>query len=398
MALATPRRDSEAARVLADIHRLAQERVGLSSSLYALQQWQNVNPLKPVLGPWLLRVLARVLRNRKVSRLLARRYYNLSRAIAGGKALPNPQGPAYPPLVPLTRLLDDFGDVVDDITRGTVGRSREPRSARRSRADPNTPPDPIVRADTIRGRVDDVTDELDKALDVFEKKFKDILGVQVEVEDFLWPDPGEDRDFEKELQKEIQAELKRLDREIRQLERDREIEVIEFRQRAQDRARASGYRVSGAAQLSTAEPSDDELNDLINDDDLAIGWLRVTGSSPCSFCAMLASRGVQWMYKSKESALLTPRLGNSSENRRARAAADKGADIAFHKTHPNCQCSVMPVFNDSPIKSQRDKYFEDNWGKATKGFSGRDALNAWRRWLAKQYAAGLVPDDEITKT
>ena len=396
--MATPRRDSEAARILADIHRLAQERVSLSASLYALQQWQNVNPLKPVLGPWVLRVLARVLRNRRESRLLARRYYNLSRALAGGRALSNPQGAAYPPLVPLTRLLDDFGDVVDDITRGTAGRTRESRSDRRNRVDPSIPSTAPPREETLRERVDEVTDELDKALDAFEKKFKDILNVSVEVDEFKWPDPGEDRGFEKDLQKEVQDILKTLEREVKQLERDPEIEVVEFRQRTQDRSQAGGYKASGKAGDFVTDANNEALNEAMGGDDLILGWIRVTSGNPCSFCAMLASRGTQRLYRSEASALLTPRLGSANENRRARKAAESGADIAFVKAHDNCRCSAMPVFNTSPFRSKRDKYFEDNWGKATKGQSGRDALNAWRRWLSKQYAAGLVPDDEITKT
>lgn len=87
----------------------------------------------------------------------------------------------------------------------------------------------------------------------------------------------------------------------------------------------------------------------------AVAWARIaTGAETCGWCLMLTSRGA--VYHSEESA---------------------GGDGGWHN---GCDCKVVPVFVEDDWEG-RDRYkaAEEMWKNETKGYSGRDAINAMRR-------------------
>ncbi len=105
------------------------------------------------------------------------------------------------------------------------------------------------------------------------------------------------------------------------------------------------------------------------------GWARVaTGRETCAFCLMLVSRGP--VYLSADTAGLD--LGD----RTALEMIVNGEDISdlMHKWHENCDCKVVPVFDRKswPGKAASDRALQA-WKDHTKGYSGQDALNAFRR-------------------
>lgn len=80
-------------------------------------------------------------------------------------------------------------------------------------------------------------------------------------------------------------------------------------------------------------------------------WQRVTTSAePCSFCRMLAGRGPVF-------------------------AGQSAADFQAHGT---CSCAAEPAFPDTQMPA-RSQEFAALWTRATRGLSGRDAENAFRR-------------------
>lgn len=97
---------------------------------------------------------------------------------------------------------------------------------------------------------------------------------------------------------------------------------------------------------------------LIDEDPGVLGWARApTGAETCAFCWMLISRGP--VYKSERSA----RDGENGET-----------------YHPRCDCVPVPVF-DAGDWPGRNSYLSarEIWNTTTRGYSGRDALNAFRR-------------------
>jgi hypothetical protein len=118
----------------------------------------------------------------------------------------------------------------------------------------------------------------------------------------------------------------------------------------------AAVRVSGAASYLALEGARELITQSVQQDPEALAWMRETTSGrPCSFCAMLESRG----------------------------AVYKTAISAGFEAHNHCQCVPVPVFDKDTIKLLRDSDLALQWKKVTKGLSGRDARNAWRRWWDK---------------
>lgn len=123
-----------------------------------------------------------------------------------------------------------------------------------------------------------------------------------------------------------------------------------------------------------------------------IGWARVEGEKEtCAFCLMLISRGAVYLNAST--------AGLDTDDTTAEAVAEdfiRTGDTAFMdalmtRWHPDCDCKVIPVFDrDDWPRRARFLAAQDLWASATKGHSGKDALNALRRAL---YAGER--DDEL---
>lgn len=109
---------------------------------------------------------------------------------------------------------------------------------------------------------------------------------------------------------------------------------------------------------------------------LVRGWARVaTGKETCGWCLMLVSRGP--VYRSAQSA------GSLLENREAMSMTrgkDFDPDEQMRQWHAGCDCMVVPVFKLENFEGyDRWKAAERMWIKETKGLSGKDAVNAFRR-------------------
>ena len=126
----------------------------------------------------------------------------------------------------------------------------------------------------------------------------------------------------------------------------------------------SAVTLSGTASRLTLEGGRSVVAETAQNDADAIGWMRVTDGDPCSWCAMLASRGA--VFKSA-----------------ATAGGRKNVGFAGHgqfKFHDHCGCTVVPVFDhDDPRLDHADDLY-DQWVQATQGHSGNAAVNVWRRY------------------
>jgi hypothetical protein len=94
----------------------------------------------------------------------------------------------------------------------------------------------------------------------------------------------------------------------------------------------------------------DTIVDNFRADRAAQGWRRVTDSRPCSFCAMLAARG----------------------------AVYQETTVGF-EAHDHCACAAEPVFTRSDVRTDAERGWQRLWNDSTRGLSGPDARNAFRR-------------------
>lgn len=133
---------------------------------------------------------------------------------------------------------------------------------------------------------------------------------------------------------------------------------VRFRD-AQDAALAEA---SGAAARQVRVGERQTLLRAVAADSVMKGWIRVTDADPCAFCAMLASRGP--VYKRGSFSRKDPRF--------------TGPGTA--KVHDNCGCSIEPVYSTDTGWPGQNKELQRLWNRHIRGrYSGKDALNAWRR-------------------
>lgn len=122
--------------------------------------------------------------------------------------------------------------------------------------------------------------------------------------------------------------------------------------------------LTGSATSLALEGGREAIRDAVDNDEDAIGWLRVTDADPCSWCVMLASRGA--VYK------------NASTVGQGKSDAFVGHGL--FKWHDHCGCNAIPVFSaDDPRLRAADDLYEQ-WLRETQGHSGKNAVNAWRRY------------------
>jgi Vilmaviridae head maturation protease len=119
-----------------------------------------------------------------------------------------------------------------------------------------------------------------------------------------------------------------------------------------DARRTAMVTASGSAGRHVLAGGRRVIGTLINADDEALGWMRVTDGNPCAFCAMLSGRGP--VYKTRQAAEFQP--------------------------HDNCACQPEPVFGAASEWPGRGREFGQLWADHIAGnYSGKAALNAWRR-------------------
>lgn len=118
----------------------------------------------------------------------------------------------------------------------------------------------------------------------------------------------------------------------------------------------------GAASRLAAQGGRDTVMGTFVRDDAAQGVARVTRGDGCSFCAMLASRGPVY----------------------SKSTAD-------FQAHDNCNCTTEVVYDRDRYDwpgGDRQRDLADLWQESTRGYSGKDAQNAFRRaYEARQRAA-----------
>lgn len=355
-------RVSEIERQLAEVHRAGQERLSLTVALVAFWAWIESNADNAsdpgITSAAVEEILDIAQQARKISHRLAARYYNLARALGSGSALPDIDQQFG---VGRTTLEQVYGAMAQSLNEVQELADLDAPAG-------DSPPAGEVSGKTMDERLDDLEDAI---IELFRDTIPDDVSTEVLVEeleeDWDWPE-YEDQEAEDDLLAELD-ELERQQLEAVEKLRRAEEAFKKTREKLEALDRTTAVKAAGKAGANAVSPGRELTYKVGSTDDKRLAWMRVTGPTPCAFCAMLASRGA--VYRSERSALF---------------------DGYGKLYHPNCACHVVPVFTDSPAYTKRDKYFIDNWKPVTKGYSGRAALRAWRKWLRAQYKAGLVPD------
>lgn len=155
--------------------------------------------------------------------------------------------------------------------------------------------------------------------------------------------------------------------------------------RAEPQAKDRGLVVaSGSASRHVLNGGRETQMALIEADDALIGYIRVTDGDPCSFCALLASRGP--VYKRKSF------IGADSKFDKHPRFAGISRDEA--KVHDFCACQLEPVYTSANnIWPGRAREFRRLYNDTVAGkYSSKDLRRAFRREYEKrQREAAAAP-------
>lgn len=111
---------------------------------------------------------------------------------------------------------------------------------------------------------------------------------------------------------------------------------------------------SGAAARHVLTGGRQSLLTLLTDDPQVQRWIRVTDGDPCSFCAMLASRGPVYLTE----------------------------DSAGFRAHDHCACTAEPVYHmDAPWPGRAQEFHKLWMDNIHKRYSGAEARRQWRRLI-----------------
>jgi hypothetical protein len=131
-------------------------------------------------------------------------------------------------------------------------------------------------------------------------------------------------------------------------------------QQVQAAMSSAAVSLSGAAARIALGGGRGAILEAVSEDPQAVAWMRVLGPRPCAFCAMLASRGA--VYKTEQS--------------------------ADFDAHNHCMCTVAPAFSKNQVARLFDNELYRQWKEVTRGYKGKDAINAWRRYWRSRDNSG----------
>lgn len=346
------------------LHQAAQARLAAAAAYIALAEWQSVSALNPTdtAASWLKNSILVIVAIRKLSRRLAVSHYQLIRALETGRTLGVPEGSPDED-VTLGELRKNFRDNAIDVAALPSPRTRSDDPDIRWFEEKLASVDP----DAVPGAVRLEDAHVDPLIqDLLDTEGSDD-GEKIEVDKFEWPEDltaEEVNDvYYDQLRKRIVTPLADKGKALRsspELTPDQVIKQLE------DSLSASGSTGSGTVESAALDAGRAAVTTAVRNDRLVLAVARGTSANPCAFCAMLASRG--FVYKNNKTA-------GVDEN-----------DVV-KKYHIHCRC--FPIYRwvkDSELP-ELNAYFKKQWPIVTAGYSGVDALNAWRRWIYAQRKA-----------
>ncbi len=151
---------------------------------------------------------------------------------------------------------------------------------------------------------------------------------------------------------------------------DEDPAVNDFQERTIERKllvvnRKVADQVAAAAVRHVRNGGRDAEDLAVAKDKVALGWVRVTSPGACSWCLMLSSRGP--VYREDSFAASDARFSGKPGS-------------GNYKAHDSCLCDLRPVYSrDREEWPQGAIDADELWRSSTRGFSGNDAVNAFRR-------------------
>lgn len=362
------------ALALEELHQAAQARLGLLAAYLSLAEWETVSALNAAATAteWLARSLRVIVAIRKMSRQLAISYYQLSRALETGRTLGVPEGSTGD--VTLGELRKNFRDNALDVASLPSTRTRSD--------------DPDIQWFEENLKAQDAKDSKNaRSIRISEVRVEPLIqnlmdvegtddSVPVKIDKYEWPKAMSYDEVEKAYQRLLRKQAVDHSADaVKKIRADEDLTPdLAFTQIEVAHA-AAGSIGSGTVDAAGMEGGREVINQAIRKDRLVKAVARGTSTDPCAFCAMLASRG--FVYKSEKTAYV-------------------GDDV--ERVHINCHCFPIVRWTKETELPEMNAYFQEKWHEVTAGYSGQDAVKAWRRWIYAQRKANPSAPHGARKT
>lgn len=340
---------------LESAYRAAQARVGLATAALSSASWRLVSASRPAatMAPWIEETIQGIMAMRARSMQLARSYYILSRALQTGDVFGNPELPEGSAIT-LPALREHFLSLLSDTAQlGEGDTSSDPGiswvEGFLHQLDAGDP----VRALLDRSDLGPYLDALVEAMDDDDPALTKT--------DFAWPRDQDERKLYKYLHEQLkERSVDALEKKLAKRATVSSAPMVQQRNQLEDH-RASGSAGAGFADHAAISAGRAAISMAARADRRIMKVARGTSSTPCYFCAMLASRG--FVYSSEAA--------------------------ASFMAHPNCHCYPIIRWVDRDVADpELISEFTALWNKEIQGkYSGNAALREWRKVIAARAAA-----------
>lgn len=360
--MAAPQAEIEAVEQL---HQAAQARLGIAAAYVALSAWKDVHALSPEESAkaWLLISLRVILAVQKISRQLAINYYQLVRGLETGSTLGEPANSTGN--VTLGDLRKNFRDIALDVAAlpSPLSPSSDPdirwfeeelRSAELPKA---AKPGRSIRLDDAE--VDPLVQDL---LDVEDSSTN---SDPVTIDEFDWEEAMTQDEIDTAYRNLLRKHLRDAEEKARSLRSSQELTPDQVITQIEKSHAGAGSMGSGTVDAAGIAGGRKAIDKALSKDRKVKMIARGTSSDPCAFCAMLASRGF----------VFTGATSGVGANEDFTVSQDIKA------YHDHCHCFPIVRFTTTSQLPELNQYFKEQWRDVTDGYSGLDALNAWRRWI-----------------
>lgn len=325
-----------------NLHRAAQGKLGLYAALLSVDQFPAFQGSRPPgIDNWLDSLVDQVLELRELSGELAVSYYQFARWIETGYSLGSPLDSGASTGTDLLQSFLARVQAVEDIASSDTELGFDIASA--LRANDKHPLNSISLASAIK--------ELGSAP----------VSGGIGIDGFLWPVLNTSERARKAVSTFLRNGASLESRYGLVKDSSSPESISDNLAKALEVASSGGASKADMLVMSAGRGVVDYAHSA---DKRMLMYARGTSSNPCAFCAMLASRG--FVYASKTSATKSYQGG------------------AMKSYHENCHCFAIARWTDTSKLPALNAYFEAEWPKVTKGYSGDDKLKAWRRWLNKK--------------
>lgn len=359
--MTTAAREAEA-RAADVAFQVALAQIGAGTIEDALAVWREMDPtdVQATTQKWLARAVNLILGRRRISRDLAMAYYRLARALRTGKTIADPFRPE-PPYVTLGDLRREFAGLVEEI---------------------DYIHQPTPQSEAAQSAATDAAEPLEDEDDAWDEDWTEVDTEPAEDDDERILNEEIEALREEELRREAEAE-KAAERDLAQLGpvllqarvidlNPDETTLTDAEQLLAEEYRKAGSRVAASSERIVLNGGRGSVYAYGEKDARVIGWVRVSLSgNPCSFCAMLISRGLA--YKSE---------GGASKGKGTTVRDGQVLDAY----HDNCRCIAVPIYSlaqyETDPRFDQNRKLDELWKARIKDrFSGNEARNEWRRLI-----------------